>query len=60
MCWQVGELDLYDVEVLEDQLVGVDTAYFQELIDVLKAAISEDSDFGYDYSHIVKLVDEIF
>lgn len=60
MCWQVAELDLYDIEVLEDQLVGVDTAYFQRLIDTLKAEIDRDSDFGYDYSYIVELIDTIF
>lgn len=60
MCWQVAELDLYDVEVLEDQLIGVDTTYFQMLIDAIRAEIGEDPDFGYDYSYIVELVDRIF
>lgn len=60
MCWQVAELDLYDIEVLEDQLIGVDTAYFHMLIDMLKAKMREDADFGYDYSYIVELIDEIF
>lgn len=60
MCWQVAELDLYDIEVLEDQLVGVDTAYFQMLIDTIKAEISEDPDFGYDYPYIAELIDRIF
>jgi len=33
---QVSELDLKDVEVLEDQLTGVDVAYFTELLNKLK------------------------
>ena len=55
MCFQVSELNLKDVNVLKDQLIGVDTTYFAMLI----ARINADKcDITHDY--IVKLVDEIF
>lgn len=60
MCWQVSELDLNDINVLEDQLVGVDVAYFQVLIDALKLKQKELSDFKYNYSYVVELIDKIF
>ncbi len=36
MCMQLNELDLTDVKVLEEQLTGVDTTYFQMMIDELR------------------------
>jgi len=60
MCWQISELDLNSVAVLEDQLVGVDAEYFRILIDALKAHQKKDPNFNYNYSYIVELVDKIF
>lgn len=34
--FQISELDLKNIEVLEQQLIGVDIAYFSTLIDILK------------------------
>lgn len=59
MCWQISELNLNDIKVLEDQLVGVDAAYFRILIDILKAK-QADEEFKYNYSYIVELIDKIF
>ncbi|HXJ41375.1 MAG TPA: hypothetical protein VNH18_18985, partial [Bryobacteraceae bacterium] len=36
IAFQVSELDLNNLEVLEDQLTGVDVAYFVQLITKLK------------------------
>ena len=36
MVFQCGELDLNDINVLEDQLTGVDAAYFMQIITRLK------------------------
>lgn len=47
MAFQVSKLNLEDVAVLEDQLVGVDAAYFQELIGKLKAENKETVDGAY-------------
>jgi len=60
MCWQVSELNLNDIKVLEDQLVGVDAAYFQVLVDALKSEQKKSADFSYNYSYIAELVDKVF
>jgi hypothetical protein len=36
MMFQVSDLDLTDIEVLEEQLIGVDVAYFSTLIEALR------------------------
>jgi hypothetical protein len=56
MCMQVSELDLTDPKVLQDQLIGVDTAYFTQLINTLQEQKMEKVDSTY----IALLVDEIF
>lgn len=56
MCLQVSELNLTDLGVLEDQLTGVDTAYFTLLVDTLKKADNEKIDAAY----VVEVIDRIF
>lgn len=34
--FQISELDLYDPNVLEDQLIGIDVAYFSRVIEILR------------------------
>lgn len=56
MAMQIHDLDLHDLSVLEDQLTGVDTAYFLQLIDVLKQKDTEKVDAAY----LVEIIDRIF
>jgi hypothetical protein len=58
--FQVSALDLNDIAVLEDQLTGVDAAYFVQLIDALKQQKSKDEDFRFDEPYLATLVDRIF
>jgi hypothetical protein len=60
MCWQVSELCLKDIKVLEDQLVGVDAAYFNILIKALKAEAKGNDNFQYNYNYILEVIDKIF
>jgi len=60
MSWQISELDLTNIAVLEDQLTGVDVAYFNTLIDALQTKIQKDSNFKLDYSYLVSIIDKIF
>jgi len=60
MCFQVSGLDLTNLEILEDQLTGVDTAYFQQLIDYCKERQGEDEGFRVTMPYIASLVDKIF
>lgn len=57
MAWQVGQLDLEDVNVLEEQLVGVDAAYFMQLIAELKKT---DTPERVDGTYLMTLIDRLF
>jgi len=54
--FQISELDLTDIEVLEEQLIGVDVAYFSLLIDALKGVPKEKMTSAY----INEMIDRIF
>ena len=56
MAMQISELNLKDVTVLEDQLTGVDTAYFIQLLERLKEKYPEKVDAAY----LVEIIDRIF
>jgi hypothetical protein len=60
MCYQVSKLDLDKVEVLADQLVGVDTTYFSHLITKMQEAKEQNSQFELGYSYLAELIDEMF
>jgi len=64
MCWQISQLDLSDINVLEDQLVGVDSAYFHQIIQGLKEKQEENAKGGLttdvDGTYLMTLVDKIF
>ena len=60
MCWQVNELDLNDLNVLEDQLTGVDFAYFSVLIEALKQKKDKKPLFSLNYNYIIEIIDKIF
>jgi hypothetical protein len=56
MCMQVSKLNLDDVKVLEDQLTGVDVAYFIQVVELLKAKDPEKVDSAY----LVEIIDRMF
>jgi len=60
MCFQVGELDLQNIEVLKDQLVGVDSAYFYMMIEALARKREEDPEFTFEDGYIATIIDKIF
>lgn len=60
MLFQVSELDLSNIDVLEEQLIGVDTAYFMILIDALRKKQESNANFDINYSYIVSIIDKIF
>ena len=57
MAWQVSELDLKDVNVLEEQLVGVDAAYFGQLIELLRKSEHPDK---VDGNYLMTIIDRLF
>lgn len=56
MSLQIAKLDLTDYLVLEDQLTGVDVAYFADLIAKAKANNAE----SVDSSYLAMLIDRMF
>lgn len=58
---QISELNLHDITVLEEQLTGVDTAYFFDLIERLKRkqdSLKDSDTVGMLY--IVSIIDRMF
>ena len=60
MCFQVSALDLTDIKVLEDQLVGVDSAYFSMLINALAPQANEKGSLEGKEPYVLALIDRIF
>ena len=58
--FQISQLDLTDPDVLEEQLIGVDVAYFEMLIEALRAKYSADKDFQITAGYFGTLIDKIF
>lgn len=54
--FQISELNLTDIEVLEEQLIGVDVAYFSTLIDALREVKPEKLTSTY----INEMIDRVF
>jgi hypothetical protein len=54
--WQVSELNLKDPVELQEQLIGVDVAYFSMLLDVLKNVAPEKMTYNY----VAEIIDRVF
>lgn len=59
MAMQLNELDLKDISVLEDQLTGVDTAYFQMMIDALREKM-DGTEQKIDGTYVMELINKMF
>lgn len=60
MAMQLNVLDLTDVKVLEDQLTGVDTTYFQMMIDELKKHQEATGNDKVDTTYAMELNHKLF
>jgi len=60
MCLQISELDLFNIEVLEDQLTGVDAAYFSSVIQWCKEKKKDAPDFNLTLPYLVEIINRIF
>lgn len=56
MCMQVSEIDLSDPSVLEDQLTGVDSMYFMQVIEAAKEKYPEKINATY----LSEIIDRMF
>lgn len=57
MAWQVSKLDLSNIDVIEDQLIGVDYVYMNTLINAL---VNVDKDKLEDVYYVTEIIDRIF
>jgi len=60
MCLQINELDLKDVKVLEDQLTGMDAAYFVQVLSQIKKRMDEDENFKLTSAYLIEIIDRMF
>lgn len=60
MCLQLNALDLHDVDVLEDQLTGVDSGYFAMCIDAIRREQEGNPEFRSDDTYLFELINKIF
>ncbi|MCK5614005.1 hypothetical protein KAR91_69725 [Candidatus Pacearchaeota archaeon] len=60
MSYQISELNLNDIDVLEDQLIGVDSLYFTALIKALRDHMDRNPDFHIDRHYVISVIDKIF
>ena len=58
--FQISELDLTDIPTLEEQLTGVDAAYFHQVIDYCKEKQEKDKDFKLTTPYLISIVEKIF
>ena len=60
MVLQLNELDLKDLNVFKDQLTGVDSAYFNQAINMIIEKQEEDSSFKIDNTYLFEIINRIF
>jgi hypothetical protein len=60
MAFQLNELDLHNIEVLEEQLTGVDTGYFQIMIDALREQQERTGKNEVDNAYVIELINRMF
>ena len=58
MVLQLNEMDLTNIHVLEEQLIGVDSAYFSSVINKIKKDMKIDEKI--DINYLIKLITEVF
>jgi len=60
MAWQISKLNLSDPAVLEEQLMGVDVAYFKAIIKEINKALSKNENFKLTSEWLFSLLDRVF
>jgi hypothetical protein len=60
MVFDCNKLDLEDVDTLQDQLMGVDSAFFNELIRYIDRQRKDNENFVVNSSVVLDMIDEIF
>lgn len=59
MIFQCSLLDFTNLDVLEEQLIGIDVAYFSTLIEALRKAQENNADFKLSAEYLNEIIDRI-
>lgn len=59
MIFQCSLLDFTNLDVLEEQLIGIDVAYFSTLVDALRKAQKNNADFKLSAEYLNEIIDRI-
>lgn len=59
ICHQISKLDLSNYATLEDQLIGVDSAYFSQVLAALRKG-KDEGDNTVDETYLINLIDKVF
>lgn len=60
MCWQISEIDLNDVNVLREQLTGVDVAYLHEIIKIVAEDKERKPGKDINSTWVATVIDRVF
>ena len=60
MMFQISQLDLTNIDVLEEQLIGIDVAYFSKLIEILREHYGRHPSFVLTPEYLNSLIDKVF
>lgn len=60
MALQLNEMNLLDLETLQEQLTGVDSAYFAHVIDKVANRQKDDPNFKLDNTYLFEVINRIF
>ena len=60
IAFDINKLDLNDINVFYEQLVGVDAAYFHQLMGMLDKWIKKNPDVELDRSYLFELINKVF
>jgi hypothetical protein len=60
MCLQLNEFDLKNITVLQEQITGVDSAYFDRALREIHEKQELDPDFKIDNSYLFEIINRIF
>jgi hypothetical protein len=58
--FQISELDLTDIDILEEQLIGVDSLYFMRLVDQLRLKKEKDPNWEITQNYVISIIDKVF
>lgn len=60
IAWDINNLDLTDPVVLREQLIGMDAAYFHQVLSLLKEAGFGKPDFELDRTYLFECINRVF